>query len=186
MSDPSLEPASAFSRAAAAGGPSPAALRIELPARTTVVVALSTTRHTREASKRLAEVAHARGLDLSAFGPARWLLIGAAPAEAVLDAIAERCGGLVSALDQSSGRVVVRLCGKPAAEALAKGTAMDLHDAAFPVGGSAPTLLGHINVQLSRRGSELYEIVVMRSYAESLVEGLEDMCREFGYTIAAA
>lgn len=184
MSDPSLEPASAFSRAAAAGGPSPAALRIELPARTTVVVALSTTRHAREASKRLAEVA--RGLDLSAFGPARWLLIGAAPAEAVLDAIAERCGGLVSALDQSSGRVVVRLCGKPAAEALAKGTAMDLHDAAFPVGGSAPTLLGHINVQLSRRGSELYEIVVMRSYAESLVEGLEDMCREFGYTIAAA
>lgn len=186
MSDLSLEPAFARSRCGAAGGPSPAALRIELPSRTTVIVALSTVAHAREASKRLAKVAGAHDMHLSTFGPTRWLLVGTAPAEPVLGAISDRCGGLVSALDQNSGRVVVRLSGKPAADALAKGTAMDLHDAAFAIGGSAPTLLGHINVQLSRRGSELYEIVVMRSYAESLVKGLEDMCREFGYTIAAA
>ena len=186
MSDLSLEPASAFSRAGAVGGPSPAALRIELPARTTVVVALSTMAHAREASQRLARVANAHDMLLAAFGPTRWLLVGAAPAGAVIDEIAGLCAGLVSALDQSSGRVVVRLCGKPAAEALAKGTAMDLHDAAFPVGRSAPTLLGHFNVQLSRRAGDVYEIVATRSYAESVVEGLEDMCREFGYVIAAA
>lgn len=162
------------------------AIRIELPAHPTVVVALSAPSSTVKAGRLLASIARDAGMRLHPAGPTRWLLAGEKNADKVIAEIERSCLGFVSALDQSSGRVLIRLGGSPVAEALAKGTALDLHDAAFPVGASAPVLMGHINVQLARPERDVYEIIVMRSFAESLYEELARMSAEFGYTTASA
>ncbi len=82
-------------------------------------------------------------------------------------------------VDQSHGRVRIRIEGKMAARALSKGTALDLDPSAFPVGQSAVTLIGHIAAHITRVGSEAFEIIVLRGFAESLWDDLARMSLEF-------
>ena len=82
-------------------------------------------------------------------------------------------------VDQSHGRVRIRIEGKMASRALAKGTALDLEPSAFAVGQSAVTLIGHIAAHITRVESDAFEIIVLRGFAESLWDDLIQMCREF-------
>jgi sarcosine oxidase subunit gamma len=180
-----LEPVSAIAPSAFGNGGAPGcAIRIEVPVRTTVVVALAGVASAGAVEAGLQQIAIARGVHLRPWGPAKWLMVGPVPAETLVEDIAS-FDDRVSALDQSSGRVVMRVRGAPSAEALEKGTATDLHPQAFAAGASAATLFGHINIQLSRLGTDEFEIVVMRSFAESLLDELTAACREFGYEVAA-
>lgn len=181
-----VRPASPVPGLVDAGGAASRALRIRLDHRATVVVVLAAPAAVEAAGAALAIVARDLGMGMHRAGPARWLLVGETDAAAVIAAVGEACGDNASPLDQSNGRVVFRVLGAPVREALAKGTAVDLHPLAFGPGSSAPTLFGHINVQLACLEPEIFEIVVMRSYARSLFDDLAAMCGEFGFVAEAA
>lgn len=119
----------------------------------------------------------AAGLQESALhsaGYSQWYVTGESQltAAAVRDIAATLPTGIYLS-DQSHGRVRIRVSGTRATELLAKGTAVDLYMAAFPVGQATITLFGHISVHLARTGDTEFELTVLRSFAEALHEELE-------------
>ncbi|WP_438752470.1 sarcosine oxidase subunit gamma [Pararhizobium sp. O133] len=85
--------------------------------------------------------------------------------------------------DQSDGRVLLRLSGPNVRRILAKGVGTDLHPGVFEVGTSSNVLYGHISVNLARVGENEFEMIVMRSFAESLFDDLKLMGREFDLSV---
>ncbi|MEO0623222.1 MAG: sarcosine oxidase subunit gamma family protein [Pseudomonadota bacterium] len=71
-------------------------------------------------------------------------------------------------LDVSDARAILRLTGPDAAETLAKGTPVDLRDAAFPIGLARRTHLAGLAVGIWRRDADVWEVVCFRSYAHHL------------------
>ncbi len=113
------------------------------------------------------------GFDLRSTGPGQWFAVGAA--DQALPAFETGVYGV----DQSHGRVLIRLHGAPVRSVLAKGTALDLHPDQFAIGAAATTLIGHISVNLCRTGEDVFELLVLRGFAESLWHELETMSAEF-------
>ena len=91
--------------------------------------------------------------------------------------------GLASVSDQSHGRVVIRVAGAKARSVLAKGTPVDLHPDAFPVGKSAMTQMAHVGVHLTRVSEDAYDLSVFRGFAESFWEWITEQAEEFGYQV---
>ncbi len=89
-------------------------------------------------------------------------------------AIAETLRKRVEIVDQSHGRVRLELIGPNVQEMLAHATGLDLH-AGLAV--STTTLLGHISVHVTRIAPDVFELIVMRSFAESLVDEIARMSR---------
>ncbi|MFK0205716.1 sarcosine oxidase subunit gamma family protein [Agrobacterium sp. NPDC090283] len=118
--------------------------------------------------------------DVRAVSPGQWFIVGEEPLshadmKAVLAALEPQATGV----DQSQGRVRIRIEGKMTERVLAKGTAVDLSLAAFPVGRSATTLIGHIAAHLTRLDEQVFEVIVLRGFAESLWDDLARMSLEF-------
>jgi sarcosine oxidase subunit gamma len=115
------------------------------------------------------------------YGPGQWFVVGDAPLSA-----AEIYGkmplldGRASISDQSHGRVRIGISGRAIETVLAKGTAVDLDSARFPIGQSAMTLIGHISALITRTGADSFELLVLRGFAESLWDELIQMSLEFG------
>ncbi len=112
--------------------------------------------------------------------PGHWFIVGEEPmphqeVKSLFAALEPRATGV----DQSHGRVRIRIEGKMASRALSKGTGLDLDPSAFPVGQSAVTLIGHIAAHITRVGSEAFEIIVLRGFAETLWDDLARMSLEF-------
>lgn len=111
-------------------------------------------------------------------GPGQWLIVGdEAMPHAELREFQRRLDGRAFCVDQSHGRVRIRVSGPAVATVLAKGTAVDFD--AFGTGRSAMTLIGHISVHMMRCGPESFELIVLRGFAESLWHDLEAMATEF-------
>jgi sarcosine oxidase subunit gamma len=91
--------------------------------------------------------------------------------------------GLASVSDQSHGRVVIRITGPKARPLLAKGSPVDFHPRAFPVGAAAPTQMAHIGVHVVRIAQDRYEVSLFRGFSESFWEWLTQQAQEFGYEI---
>ena len=91
--------------------------------------------------------------------------------------------GVASVSDQSHGRVVLRISGPKARHVLAKGSPVDWHPRAFPVGASAVTQMAHVGVHASRIAEDVYELSMFRGFSESFWEWLTEQAREFGYEI---
>ncbi|WP_439397362.1 sarcosine oxidase subunit gamma [Bradyrhizobium sp. PMVTL-01] len=89
--------------------------------------------------------------------------------------------------DQSHARAALRLSGPRVREVLAKGSMVDLHPSAFPVGATALTSFAHVDVQLWRTddGPEgpIFEILVPRSMAASFCAWFTASAAEFGCRI---
>ena len=81
------------------------------------------------------------------------------------------------------GRVIIRLVGPRARAVLAKGTPVDLHPDAFPVGKSALTQMAHVGVHLTRVGADSYDVSVFRGFSESFWEWITEQAEEFGYQV---
>jgi len=114
---------------------------------------------------RLAVLA-SRPFALRAAGPLTWLIVGDDPRSF---AEAERALAPEGALiDLSRGRVRYEIEGPGARAKLATGTAVDLTPSAFPEGAACETMFNHISVHLTRTGADRFEILVGRSFAESL------------------
>lgn len=108
-------------------------------------------------------------------GPGEWLFVSGDAAQSP-----EIDGAMV--VDQSHGRTLFRLSGPDAIAILMRGVAVDLAGGALPVGASASMAFGHLSINLTRTGEYSFDIVVGRSFAESLYHDLRQAGRAFGLT----
>ena len=70
--------------------------------------------------------------------------------------------------DQTDAWVAVELSGADSQAVLARLVPVDLGNRAFPRNATARTLLGHLNVSLTRTGDDAFLILVFRSMARTL------------------
>ncbi|HTO31668.1 MAG TPA: sarcosine oxidase subunit gamma family protein [Pararhizobium sp.] len=131
-----------------------------------------------------AALAAAGDLSVRFVGPGEWLALSQTDTPEVL------CRNLSLLLadaahifDQSDGRVLLRLSGPNVRRILAKGVGPDLHPAVFEIGTSSNVLCGHVGINLARVGENDFELIVMRSFAESLFDDLKLMGREYGLSV---
>lgn len=103
-------------------------------------------------------------------GPDEWLLLaeeGATP------------DAWPPVVDVSHGRIALELAGVDAAAALNEGCALDLSEAAFPVGMCTRTLFGKVEILLWRRGPALWRVEVARSFGDYLQAFLAEAIQDF-------
>ena len=118
-------------------------------------------------------------LTIAAVAPGRFLVAGVAPDLAPrLEAALPSSDAAVTNL--SHGRAILRLRGEAAAKVLAKGVALDLDPAIFPAGRVAQTAIHHIDVMIHRQAEMIFDLWVLRGFAEALVEWLLDAGLEYG------
>ena len=120
--------------------------------------------------------------------PGGWLI--QAPAiegAALVQRLATALDGIAAVVDQSHGRLVLRLSGQQARAVLAKICRLDLHPRHFAVGASATTLVGHVSctVRLVDETPAFY-LIVGSSYATWLLEELVEAADAFGWQLARA
>jgi len=108
-------------------------------------------------------------------GPGEWMLVSGDGAQAP-----EIDGAMI--VDQSHGRTLFRLSGPDAIAILMRGVALDLAGGALPVGGSASMAFGHLSINLARIANNAFELIVGRSFAESLYHDVRQAGRGFGLT----
>ncbi|WP_085035742.1 sarcosine oxidase subunit gamma family protein [Ensifer aridi] len=112
--------------------------------------------------------------------PGQWFIVREEPmSHQEMKSLFAALGSRATGVDQSHGRVRIRIEGKMASRALSKGTALELDPSAFPAGQSAVTLIGHIAAHITRVDTDAFEIIVLRGFAESLWDDLARMCLEF-------
>lgn len=113
-------------------------------------------------------------------GPGQWFIVGDRPkSPAELKVLFESLQPDAFGIDQSAGRVRLFVEGEMVERMLCKETAVDLFIAAFPVGHSASTLIGHVAAHVTRTAEQTFEIMVLRGFAESLWDDLARMSAEF-------
>jgi methylglutamate dehydrogenase subunit D len=118
-------------------------------------------------------------------GPSQWLALGEErDGQTFADSLSSSFFGLASVIDLSDGRVIVRISGPRARDALAKGLHIDLHPSAFRPGDAAITAVSHIGVHFWQLDTvPTYEFTVFRSFAVAFCEWLAEASAEFGVTI---
>jgi len=122
-----------------------------------------------------------RGMAFVWSGPGQWLAVAPRDPDRDLETeLAAELAGLASVVDQSDGRIVVRIWGPRARDVLAKGIPIDLHPRAFKAGGAAITHVSHISVVLWQLDeTPAYELALFRSYADSFAHWLADSAAEY-------
>jgi sarcosine oxidase subunit gamma len=120
-------------------------------------------------------------------GPGEWLVVSeAVAADTIARQLAELGASRASFVDQSDGRVVLRIHGPKVRAILAKCTALDLHADLFEIGQSSNCQICHLAANLARTGQDAFEIIVMRSFAGFLFDEVREMGREFALTAGFA
>lgn len=119
-------------------------------------------------------------------GPDQWLACRhPAPAEGMETFLAAALAGPAAVVDQSHGRMLLRVTGPHVRDALAKGVTVDLHPRAFQAGDAAATLVSHIPVHLWQIDDRpTYELAVARSLAQSFWHWLEMSAAQYGLEVA--
>jgi len=118
--------------------------------------------------------------DVRTVSPGQWLIVSDEPiTRDDLKSLSQTLGPRATCVDQSSGRVRIRIDGRKAERVLSKGTAIDLSAASFSVGPSATTLIGHIAAHITRLNGNCFELLVLRSFADSLWDDLTRMSAEY-------
>jgi len=115
-------------------------------------------------------------------GPGHWLASAEGTEGPVFETRLRReFPDLASISDQSDGRVVVRVGGPRARDALAKGVTIDLHPRAFGPGDAAVTSVAHVGVHLWQiDAAPTYEFAIPRSLAAAFWHWLTESAAEFG------
>lgn len=115
--------------------------------------------------------------DVLWLGPDEWLVRSNGPVQAgVLEArLAEAVqGSYAAAVDVGSGYTVVEISGQYARDVLARGCPLDLHPRQFKPGQCAQSHYFKASIVLIPIGSDVYEIVVRRSFADYFVRIMLD------------
>lgn len=82
--------------------------------------------------------------------------------------------GLAAVTDQSDGYAALEIAGAGGEAVLARLVPLDLRISAFKINHTARSLLGHLPVSITRTGAQVFEVMVMRSMAASLVHDLQE------------
>lgn len=179
MRDYPLENRSAFSPDVAAGAG--AAINLAPVTGGFVIHVLGDANSDEAALKQvLAKVAPELGADVRKSAPNQWFWVG--DADVSSDRLTEIQAGLpnqFALVDQTHGRVRMRLSGPSSRTVLAKGTMVDLSADLFAIGQSAMTQIGHIGAMITRIDDDCFELIVLRSFAGSLWDELRHMMAEF-------
>jgi sarcosine oxidase subunit gamma len=121
-------------------------------------------------------------VDATWIQPGGWLLEGEPSAPGAFRAlVAAAAEGLGAAVDQSSGRSVIRLAGAPARAVLATFCRLDLHPRAFGPGSAAMTRVAHVvcGVRLAD-ATPSFDLIVASTYARWLIEELLEASARHG------
>jgi len=88
-------------------------------------------------------------------------------------------GRHAAVVDVSDYYVVMRLTGNKTLEVLSKGTPLDLHPRAFPVGACAQTRFSHATILLHKLEAQVVDLQVRWSFAEYVWSFIVDGTREY-------
>jgi heterotetrameric sarcosine oxidase gamma subunit len=126
-------------------------------------------------------------------GPRSWLLVESSslrrpstltdfgPKRDVLNAL----GGAL--FDVSASRVAYRIRGTHAATVLAKSCPLDFHQDAFPAGGCAQSVFGHVNAFFFQQdAAPTFLMLVARSFARDVWRLLCRSSAQYGYDVVAS
>jgi methylglutamate dehydrogenase subunit D len=114
--------------------------------------------------------------------PGGWLLESEPSAPGALRArVAGTTAGLGAAVDQSSGRSVIRFAGAPARSVLATCCRLDLHPRVFGAGSAATTRVAHVvcGIRLVDEAPS-FDLVIASTYARWLIEELLEASAGYG------
>ncbi len=114
--------------------------------------------------------------------PDGWLLESEPAAPGALRArIAAATEGLGAAVDQSSGRSVIRIAGAPARSVLATCCRLDLHPRAFGAGSAAMTRIVHVACGIRLVDTTpSFDLIIGSTYARWLIEELLEASARYG------
>ncbi len=131
-------------------------------------------------------------------GPDEWWLVapGYGPGPEAGPELADKlraalADGFAAVTEVGEGRTCIRIAGPKARALLQKGCPLDFHPRAFGVGACAQTLLAkatvaiHLVADESATEGPVFEVYVLRSFAEYLWAWIEDAGREYGVTVIA-
>src|SRR5262245_56003952 len=119
-------------------------------------------------------------------GPEQWLTVAEGGRDGDLhQRLTAALADTASLADQSHGRVAIVIAGPRVRAVLAKGTAVDLHPSRFRPGQVAMTQMAHVGIHLTQTAPDVFELLVFRSFAESLFEFLTAMAAEYGYEVSS-
>jgi heterotetrameric sarcosine oxidase gamma subunit len=115
-------------------------------------------------------------------GPSQWLVLGEeSDGRAFEQQLQSVFGGVASITDQSDGRVIIRVSGPRARDALAKGVLIDLHPSEFKPGATALTVVAYMNAHLWQvDDAPTYDVAMFRSFALAFWEWLAAAAAEYG------
>ncbi len=114
-------------------------------------------------------------------GPNQWMVISeGAAAEGMLEKIQKVVGDKAGVVDQSHGRVGLRLSGEHARTVIKKNCPIDIHPRSFTPGSCALTTIAHIGALLIQvDDAPTYDLFVNRSFARSFANSIVHGCHEF-------
>jgi heterotetrameric sarcosine oxidase gamma subunit len=114
--------------------------------------------------------------------PGGWLLESEPAAPGALRArVAAATEGLGAAVDQSSGRSVIRFAGPPARSVLATCCRLDFHPRAFGPGSAAMTRVAHVACGIRLvDASPTFDLIIGSTYARWLIEELLEASAGYG------
>lgn len=116
--------------------------------------------------------------------PDEWMLI--VPGEEAFSLekrLRELITGHFSIANVSGGQTVLMLTGKDAVNVLKKSTGYDVHDSNFPVGKVVSTTFAKTQAVIRRTGTQKWELVIRRSFADYIWLWLQDASAEYGLVV---
>jgi heterotetrameric sarcosine oxidase gamma subunit len=113
--------------------------------------------------------------------PGTWLMVAQGSGEeALYHSLSAQLHDVAAVVDQSHGRVGLRLAGRRARDVLAKGCRLDLHPRAFRPQMCAQTVIAQIAVLLHQRDElPTYDLYAPAGYAVDFWEWLSSSAAEF-------
>jgi methylglutamate dehydrogenase subunit D len=125
------------------------------------------------------------GVTILWVGPGRWLIVETERSGRTRGhQLSQSLSGTAAVTDLGHSRVVLRVAGPRARDLLGKGSSVDFHPRAFPVGACAQSLLGHVGALIhavDERPS--FDVYIARSYALTVWEWIGESASEWGFRV---
>lgn len=127
-------------------------------------------------------------LTIAAVGPDEfWCIAPGEEAEAFIEQVTKAVGPMGAVFQHSDARRVLTLSGTAAETVLSSGCSVDFDASVFPVPGGCLTVIEMISVLVVKRDTvPTFDIAVPNSYAESFLDWLLIVVRDYGYRIQQA
>lgn len=120
-------------------------------------------------------------------GPDEWLLIVPDGEQLSVEReLREAVRGSLSVVDVSGGFIHVNLSGEDAGKVLQKSSPYDFHTRNFPPGRCVQTVFAQATALVAAAEDGSFDLVFRRSYADYLVEWINDAAEEYGFVVRQA